>query len=1134
MDRKFIKLKLIFLLIALGQGFHLFSQQQTNTDASKSYINVPTPKTPESAAFEKYGAAQVNEFTGSSSVSIPIYTLKGRFLEAPITLSYQSSGIRVNQEASWVGLGWDLIAGGRITVETRGCADFCTATKGLTSPTNLPIGMQAIFNRVNATGGAENSVLTPSTLCEDGSCIPYPPAFDNLAAVQEMTEFGTGEPDIFRANFMGHSITFYVDKISNTIKFIGEQSLFKINYTLDGSNNITQWTITDDNGIIYYFTQTETTTNTLNSIPVIPSSTTSAWLLTNVVHPSGDYIQYSYTNFGYTVPAFSISGSVSWKANSTSADVSNDLNQNVVLQSPYYLTKMETANVAVNFILGTRTDLYGPGSRCLAQITVVDKQTSVIKKKTSFNYSYFQSSFNPWSTYLNTLSYNLPAPLTKTGYLALSNQRLRLDSVYTNENAYQPPYKFLYNTTTVDKYSYSQDHWGFYNGVTNHTGGYTFAHLIPFGGFWGVQNVIPEIYLSTSSIGVSRDCDPVLSQAMILNTVVYPTGGTSVFTYEPHQSIMIPTIPVTGGGLRIKAINTYSYGNLTGTTSYLYSGGKYMGNIKYVTTANILNSCDAFNNGGGFLKYSSSGTINDNEILIGYRNITVSQKDPAGFANGSVTKTFNIGTSSSNYSNGVGYDLAPPYFPPQEAPSINGFTYDQWLNPAGKSFPQTPSSNLEGKLMQEQYLDNAGNVIKAVNYYYSLGNYDHSFFSIRAIENRAGGFNTGCSSPEPGFGTGGNRPVMLFISPAKSFHTLKDSVIETTYSGSNFLRKKTAYQYNAFYQPMLETQYNSDGTQTISYTRTSAEINYTNSSGTDFLSTKMFPLYTKHIIELPIEQTVIHRSTAGDSTVISSRFNVYQNTSPLQVYVMESQPPPVYRTQFIPWYFNTTSSSVVKDSRYKLYSTADYSSNSLIWTLHTLQGDNAFIWDEDNNTILAQCNNTDSANIAFTSFETQAHGRWTYTNGGISTDNTSPTGSKAYSLSSGSISRNALTSTTTYIISYWSKSGSSYTVTGSTSVKQGKTINGWTYFEHTVTGVTSTAISGANQIDELRLYPSTSQMSSYTYNPLFGLATQCDANNRISYYSYDPIGRLIWVKEQDGNIIKTSQYHYQSLPGVQY
>ena len=59
-------------------------------------------------------------------------------------------------------------------------------------------------------------------------------------------------------------------------------------------------------------------------------------------------------------------------------------------------------------------------------------------------------------------------------------------------------------------------------------------------------------------------------------------------------------------------------------------------------------------------------------------------------------------------------------------------------------------------------------------------------------------------------------------------------------------------------------------------------------------------------------------------------------------------------------------------------------------------------------------------------------------------------------------------------------------------------------------------------------------MISYTYAPLIGMTSECDADNRITYYFYDTLGRLKWIKDQDGNIVKTIQYHFQTIPGLQY
>jgi YD repeat-containing protein len=149
-------------------------------------------------------------------------------------------------------------------------------------------------------------------------------------------------------------------------------------------------------------------------------------------------------------------------------------------------------------------------------------------------------------------------------------------------------------------------------------------------------------------------------------------------------------------------------------------------------------------------------------------------------------------------------------------------------------------------------------------------------------------------------------------------------------------------------------------------------------------------------------------------------------------------------------------------------------------------------------------------------------------------DPTAITGGYSYGLGQGSIIMSGLSAATTYVVSYWSNTGSSYSVTGSMGFTQGKTIaiNGgsWTYFEHTVTGTPTVSVSsasGTGNIDELRLYPQGSQMTTYTYSPLMGMTSQCDVDSRVTYYTYDALGRLRYIRDQDGNIIKTYQYHYQ-------
>ena len=1024
-----LRFRLFVFFIIISSN--VLAQQPTNTDPSKSYVNVNIPRTPEAAGFEKYGITTVNEFAGTPNISIPIYNLKSRFLQAPLTLNYQPGGIKVNQEASWVGLGWDLNVGGRITVETRGSVDFCGSTNGLFSKTTLASGMQTVFNRLG--NSRENAVLTEATLCEGGGGCPPAntalPGFDIVQAVQDMTQYGAGEPDIFRANFMGHSLTFFVDKISNSIKFIGEQSLFSVTYTTDSYNNITGWVLKDNDGITYYFSQTETTTNTLPGSAIIPATTTTAWLLTSAVHPSGDYIQFTYNNYGLSVPAFNMNASINWPAYAGVATVPNDQLQNLNLQSSYYLTRAETADIAVDFTLDTRTDFYGPGSRKLTQIKVTDKLTNTVGKTATFNYSYFQGTVDPNSqNYLNSLFYYLPSGLYPSAYLACSNSRLRLDAVNVNDNMYEPPYQFYYNTGAgvPDKYSLSQDHWGYYNGVDNRNNGYSFSHLIPYSGLGGVGNIIPATALSGSLIGNSRDCDANLMQAMMLNKIVYPTGGSTEYTYEPHQSTMTPTTPVTGGGLRVKIIKNFAVsGTVASSTEYSYTGGKYMGNIRYFTTANVLNSCSgmANNDGGGSINLSSNGAINYNDILIGYAQITITQKDRNGLSNGYVQKNYNINVSSSNYSNNSGYDFDIPYMPQYETIPPSGTTIYQGflmiMDPSHKSFPPTPSCNLEGKLIYEQTFDNSNSLLKSVNYYYHLANYSNNFYDVRAIQNRADGFNyIPCGYPSSGMGSA-NRPVILFVSPAKSYHTLTDSIVETNYSNGNSLISRKYFTYDSYYQTKTQTEFNSDGTPTV----TTYGYPY------DFVpitTTPYGPMMGAHMY----------------STVIST--NVTKNGAPVYYAVNN--------------YYNPSSGVYVpQNTQIKI-------------------GGNALETREQYN-----------------GYDTYGH----------LLERQKPNGVKE-----------------TYLWGYDSQFpvakvvGSDYT---------------------TVSGLVNSSTLNAPPNDatlraalsNLRGSLPNAMVTTYTYNPVFGISSQTDPNGRNTYYEYDAIGRLNTIRDHDLNIIKKYDYQYQ-------
>ena len=94
-----------------------------------------------------------------------------------------------------------------------------------------------------------------------------------------------------------------------------------------------------------------------------------------------------------------------------------------------------------------------------------------------------------------------------------------------------------------------------------------------------------------------------------------------------------------------------------------------------------------------------------------------------------------------------------------------------------------------------------------------------------------------------------------------------------------------------------------------------------------------------------------------------------------------------------------------------------------------------------------------------------------------------------------------------------------------------KTGTAWGLVVNTAVAVTGTgytiSIPAGNEIDDVRFYPSAAQMTTYTYDPLIGMTSSTDAKGQITYYEYDNFQRLMNIKDKDGNIIKHTDYHYQ-------
>jgi YD repeat-containing protein len=281
----------------------------------------------------------------------------------------------------------------------------------------------------------------------------------------------------------------------------------------------------------------------------------------------------------------------------------------------------------------------------------------------------------------------------------------------------------------------------------------------------------------------------------------------------------------------------------------------------------------------------------------------------------------------------------------------------------------------------------------------------------------------------------------------------------------------------------------------------------------------------------PVVEEYISINKSGVENLLSAtrnEFNVFngpQNASVVKTAVIKQ----VETDGTLP----KSSFSVNPDSYYKTQVSFGYNS-SLDLTVQNKVNDikQTFLWNYHHIYPVTQVNNADTNTIAYTSFEADDKGNFNYSGApsGNSSDS-AVTGKFRYSLAGGNITRAQLDANLSYIVSYWSLNGPQ-SVSGSSSATPGRVFGNWTYYEHLVNQPASgtITISGTGMIDELRLYPSHAKMVTYTYNPLIGITSQCDADNHITYYYYDEVSRLTLIRDQDKNIIKKIRYNRYDHP----
>ncbi|MBO9584426.1 MAG: hypothetical protein J7574_09735 [Flavobacterium sp.] len=465
---------MLFLILFLYFSIGLQAQTQNATPTPNF-----APKSPEAAAFLKYGEYPVDLATGVPSISVPLYTIDLRDFKMPISLDYHASGIKVNQEATWVGLGWNLNAGAQVILSPRDDIDENNPNIDV-----IPNG-DAIIAYFKLHPYDQTAVTN----------LDY-----NLdkSRVKDMYVFSS--PTV--------NGSFYIRNFASNDVVTIPPNAFKVD--LVGLNRESmKFKITDPQGNVYSLGTTEISIQSMTH----SDRYISAWYVDEIKTPSNNKINFTYQDDGnLTDKTFSQRVEIKRNAiragcpsgtsyNSQIGDVIDATGNTVTILKKIKEITFNDGNSKIVFTknLGRQDLVDGAGNGYLSKIEI--QQLLDVGYRNVKGYTFDYSYFNPSGSYY-------------------SDKRLKLDRVVNLLGRVEQEFTYS-NIALPNKTSKGQDFFGYNNGKSNNV------------------DLIPKHYISypyPTEVGrADRSVNSLENQAGILKEIHYPTKGWTKFNYETNQ-----------------------------------------------------------------------------------------------------------------------------------------------------------------------------------------------------------------------------------------------------------------------------------------------------------------------------------------------------------------------------------------------------------------------------------------------------------------------------------------------------------------------------------------------------------------------------------------------------------------------
>lgn len=1087
---------------------------------------------PNAVSLGKFGVVPVSIYTGIPDISIPLGEASGKEISLPVSVNYHHTGLKSYEQASWVGLGWSLNAGGVITRIIKDKLDE-------TNPTGYR------YQDIDANFKVEGVSQTYL----DGSM--FSGTYDT-------------EPDMYAFNFAGYSGKFII--------YNGQTYQFPYQKLKITGSPTAGFSIVTPEGTTYTFNEAERSEpkNDQNSTYTVPNHN-SSWYMSRVQsanqketitlgYSAGNEI-YMHSPTSQMYQAFQSGAG----GNSVLGAKKAPLPMRVYAK---HLTSISTSKMTINFISQSspRSDI--PADYALDRVTFSDASGTI--KTIKFNYGYFGAG---------------GGGLTTLKLVAVDEQ----DSNYDTNLAKR--HSFSYNESSGWTVQSEQvDHWGYVNGAYNtssviipnsiYTQGmnrepdvnYTSMGMLrkivyPTGGssvftfepnIYGGNNEYQVKYLSADNfINRSSSVDNKLLSNKTSFTLIDEQDVKIFYSRVPKDPVN--TAPPNGPDDPTKDIDpeiSVGFGSVSRVADVNAAA------ISLPVTYKILYNRD------------NSGMSTTLHLMPGAYEVTLfcdSKEMSTAFHLGYFVKT-NIPIEGKK-GPGLRIKQIDSYATADEKLSpvltkkysyVNGGGFSTCRLSKGVSYGGKPYSVMTfvgtslvtyNYLLYSSYINSAlGDLIDQDYYYYLVNEYQYSPTSDLRTQYEF----TSASEGNIYWGTGVKPTRQIdykkvgadyvpvrkqeydysykagetrFFSALKPYQTIQ----KVPSGGNGFPDPLRVYEYDYYSLVPSIWHYNTTERE-VSYVGTDSLVTtkvYLNdlskklnvkgvktidSRGQERIVKYKYPedyapaisqaFIDKHVLSPVFEQQNWLKRPAGDSVLLSGKIDSYDASlfKPVTSYLLETGKPialPDQESKDGSGLYTT----LLSDSHYKPGITYSYDATTGNLVSQDLLNSTTakqvvYMWGYHNSTgsylyPVAECKNGAIGDFFYTGFE----------DGGTNVQ--TGTGHTGVSYYAGNyvLGFAIPNSSLKYLYSYWYRSAGVWNYSGELSYTGAVTLTGEAF-------------------DDIRVYPSNGQMTTYTYLTTAGISSITDVKGKSTYFEYDAAQRLKTSKDQNGNIISTNEYHY--------